>query len=255
MLDALKIRIKQSKQYIPDVTANPPRATFRGLPCIEESKCNGCGACAKVCPSRAMTLGPVRIDLGKCVFCGDCAQICSSSAIAFTNFHKLGATSREALTVGNCVTPEKYQEYAIECRQEIVKIFGRSLKLLSVSAGGCNACELELNACSNVNFDMGRFGIETVASPRHADGVVITGAITANMAHALEDTYRAIPSPKLVILMGSCAISGGVFADSPELDRSFLDKYHVDLFLPGCPVHPLTFINGILELLGHRKKS
>lgn len=255
MLEALKIRIKQGKQYIPDVTANPPRAPFRGLPYIEESKCNGCGACAEVCPTGALTLGPVRIDLGKCVFCGDCVRDCSRSAIAFTNFHKLGATSREALTVGSCVTPEKYLEYAIACRREIVKIFGRSLKLRSVSAGGCNGCELELNACSNVNFDMGRFGIETVASPRHADGVVITGAVTANMAYALEDTYRAIPSPKLVILMGSCAISGGVFADSSELDRSFLGKYPVDLYLPGCPVHPLTFINGVLGLLGRRQKS
>ena len=254
MLEALKIRLKQGRQYIPDVTANSPRKPFRGLPFIEESKCDGCGSCAKACSLEAISVGPVRIDMGKCVFCNDCARACPNGAINFTNFHKLGATSRAALTVGSCVTPEKYLEYAIECKAEIVKIFGRSLKLRSVSAGGCNACELELNACSNVNFDMGRFGIETVASPRHADGVVITGPVTVNMAYALEDTYRAIPDPKLVILMGSCAISGGVFAASPELDRSFMGKYPIDLYLPGCPVHPLTFINGVLGLIGRKFK-
>ena len=254
MLDALKIRIKQGKQYIPDVTANPPRAPFRGLPFIEESKCGGCNSCAEACSTGAISIGPTRIDMGKCVFCNDCARACPRQAITFTNFHKLGTTSRQALIVGSCVTPEKFLEYSIEVRKEIVSVFGRSLKLRSVSAGGCNGCELELNACSNVNFDMGRFGIETVASPRHADGVVITGPITRNMAYALEDTYRAIPSPKLVIAMGSCAISGGIFAESPELDRSFIGKYKVDLYLPGCPVHPLTFINGVLGLIGKKFK-
>ena len=109
---------------------------------------------------------------------------------------------------------------------------------------------MELNACSNVNFDMGRFGIEFVASPRHADGIVITGPITENMASALNDTYLATPSPKLIVLAGSCAISKGIFYDSKALNREFLDKHKPDLYVPGCPIHPLTFINGLLGLLG-----
>jgi Ni,Fe-hydrogenase III small subunit len=137
-------------------------------------------------------------------------------------------------------------------RSEIQKIFKRSLKLRQVSAGGDNSSELELNACSNVNFDMGRFGIEFVASPRHADGLVITGPITENMARPLELCYQAMPAPKIIILAGTDAISGGIFTDSPALDRRFLLNYKIDLFVPGNPVHPLTFINGILNLIGRK---
>ena len=122
--------------------------------------------------------------------------------------------------------------------------------MVQVSAGGDNSCEQELNACSNVNFDMGRFGIEFVASPRHADGLVITGPINQNMAAALQITYDAIPEPKIIILAGVDAISGGIFAGSPALNRSFLEKYKPDLYIPGNPVHPLSFINGVLSLLG-----
>jgi len=128
-------------------------------------------------------------------------------------------------------------------------MFGGSLKLRQVSAGGDNSCELELNAANNVQFDMSRFGIDFVASPRHADGIVITGPITRNMAEALEICYNAIPDPKILILAGTDAISGGIFADSPELNREFIEKHHIDLYIPGNPVHPLTFINGILSLL------
>jgi len=131
-------------------------------------------------------------------------------------------------------------------------LFGRSLKLRSVSAGGCNACEMELGACSNVNFDMGRFGIEVVASPKHADGIIITGPISANMADALHDAYLCTTPQRVVILMGTCALSGGVFSTSSELDRKFLDEIKPDLYMPGCPVHPLTFINGILDFLGKK---
>jgi Ni,Fe-hydrogenase III small subunit len=122
--------------------------------------------------------------------------------------------------------------------------------LRQVSAGGDNCAELELNATGNVQFDIGRFGIEFVASPRHADGLVITGPITKNMARALEICYHDTPSPKIVVLCGTDAISGGIFADSPAIDRSFLEKTHVDLYIPGNPPHPLTIINGFLDLLG-----
>ena len=150
-------------------------------------------------------------------------------------------------------TKELFEKTAIEVKKEIVSMFSRSLKVRQVSAGGCNGCEMELNACSNVNFDMGRFGIDFVASPRHADGIVITGPVTKNMAYALEDCYNATPNPKIVILCGACAISGGIFQKSDEINREFFEKYPVDLYIPGCPVHPLTFINGILGYIRGRK--
>ena len=135
---------------------------------------------------------------------------------------------------------------------KIRSYFGRSLKLRQISAGGCNGCELELNALSNVNFDIGRYGIEFVASPRHADGIVITGPLTKNMAAAIQICYDAVPEPKIVILVGTCAISGGIFKDSSELDRKFMSENKIDLYIPGCPPHPLTFINGFLDWLGRK---
>jgi len=137
-------------------------------------------------------------------------------------------------------------------RKEIRRMFGQSLKLRQVSAAGDNSCEWELNAAGNVNFDMGRFGIDFVASPRHANGIVITGPISANMAGPLQICYDAVPEPRIIILAGTDAISGGIFAGSHALDRSFLDKYKIDLYVPGNPVHPLTFINGILDYLGRK---
>ncbi len=155
--------------------------------------------------------------------------------------------SRLIVTAGD---NERIKVNVEQVRQEIRKIFKGSLKLRQVSAAGDNSSEMELNAGGNVNFDMGRFGIEFVASPRHADGLVLTGPISENMAEAVQLTWEAIPSPKLLILVGTDAISGGVFADSPALNRSFLDRYEADLYVPGNPPHPLTFIHGLIDLLG-----
>lgn len=250
MFDTIKARIKQGRQYIPDIKRAEINPEFRGFPQLNNETCTHCGDCTGVCPTGAITGGPLKIDMGKCTFCGDCRRACRSHSIAFTNFHKLAADRRENLVVGAGTGPRQYALAAVTARAEIKQMFGRSLKFRSVSAGGCNACELELNACSNVNFDMSRFGIEIAAAPRHADGIVITGAVSENMSYALEETLLAVPAPRLIIAMGTCAISGGVFQNSPALNRQFFDKYKVDLYLPGCPAHPLTFINGVLQLLG-----
>jgi Ni,Fe-hydrogenase III small subunit len=117
-------------------------------------------------------------------------------------------------------------------------------------AGSCNGCEAELVALGNVVFDLARFGVQFVASPRHADGLVVTGAVNANMRLALEKTYEAVPAPKLVIAVGACAISGGPFRGSPEVADGVGSLVPVDLWVPGCPPHPFTLLDGLLRLLG-----
>ena len=249
MLDTLKARIYQGKQFIKDIENAPMREQFRGFPVLHQGE--DTSVCEGICPTGALNLNPLSIDMGKCTMCGACERACS--AIELTNNYKLTSTSREKLVVTTETTYDDYLRTAIETKEEIIKMFGHSLKLRQVSAGGCNGCEMELNACNNVNFDMSRFGIDFVASPRHADGIVITGPITKNMAYALEDCYKSVPAPKLVILCGACAISGGIYQDSTEINREFLEKYPVDLYIPGCPVHPLTFINGVLSYIRGRK--
>ena len=250
MFDTLKSRVFQGKQYIKDIKNAPMREQFRGLPILSSKNCQNPQECVEACPTGALSLSPLKIDMGKCTFCGACKNACKGGGIDFSNFYKLATTSREGLIISENMDEKTFSKLAIEVRKEIKGLFKNSLKLRQVSAGGCNGCEMELNACSNVNFDMGRFGIDFVASPRHADGLVITGPITKNMAYALEDCYKSTPDPKVVILCGTCAISGGVFKDSDELNREFLEKYPIDLYIPGCPVHPLTFINAILGFIG-----
>lgn len=249
MFDTLKMKLIQKNQFIPDIKNAQMRSQFRGLPELNNSVCKNCCACVNVCPTGALSINPLKIDLAKCTFCGACERICENNAIHFSNYYKLGADKLEKLVVVESTNPEDYHRKAIEARKEIYSIYNRSIKFRQVSAGGCNSCEMELNACSNANFDMGRFGIDFVASPRHADGIVITGPITKNMAYALEDCYKSTPEPRIVILCGACAISGGIYQESSEINREFLDKYKVDLYIPGCPVHPLTFINAVLDFI------
>jgi Ni,Fe-hydrogenase III small subunit len=246
MINNLKILYHQGKQYIPDVTKATVPGIFRGRPIITKAEVNETEL-AGLCPTNAIATNPVTIDLGKCTFCGECA-FAYPNKILFTTDFKISTNERERLIIGECV--DKPMEFnPLTIRKEIHALFGRSLKLRQVSAGGDNSCELELNACSNVNFDMGRFGIEFVASPRHADGIVITGPLSENMADALQVCYDATPDPKIIILVGTDAISGGIFEGSPALNRDFLSKYHIDLYVPGNPAHPLTFINGVLDLI------
>ncbi len=251
MLDILITRFRQGFRTMPFPRQEPVLPDrFRGLPRIDAGRCaEGCRGCEAVCPVGALApaaKGP-HIDLGKCLFCGECSRACPQGAVVFTNDYRLAATDRAALvTAGEAPRVEAL-------RYEMLRLFGRSLQLRQVSAGGCNACEADVNVLGTLAFDLGRFGIQFVASPRHADGLLVTGPVTGNMRLALKKSYDAIPAPKIVIASGACAISGGPYAGHPEACDGVASILPVDLFIPGCPPHPITALDGLLRLLGRRR--
>ncbi len=245
MLKEAKIILHNGKQYIPDLRNVILKSPFRGRPEISTVKVDE-QALVNICPLGAISKNPISLDMGKCAFCGECA-FAFPEKIKFTQDYKIASNLRENLIVKEGkTTPINFDKDAI--RKEVKSAFGKSLKLRQVSAGGDNSCETELGAAGNANFDMGRYGIEFTASPRHADGIVVTGPITANMAGPLRIAYDAIPEPKIFVLCGVDAISGGLFADSKTINRTILKDIKVDLYIPGNPSHPLTIVNGILDL-------
>lgn len=221
MFDFLRTRLAQGTRTspFPKGGADFPER-FRGLPVLEP--------------------GATR-DVGACLF--------SPEEGAYTRDYRMASTTRQGLvaTTGEI-------ELAGALNAQMRRLFGRSLRLRSVVAGSCNGCEAELVALGNVVFDLGRFGVQFVASPRHADGIVITGVVNRNMRLALEKTYEATPEPRLVIAVGACAIAGGPFAESPEIE-GIPSGIPVDLYIPGCPPHPLTVLDGLLRLLGRLPRA
>jgi Ni,Fe-hydrogenase III small subunit/ferredoxin len=248
MLDILRTRLKQGHRttaFPEDVPALPER--FRGRPKVDGSKCpDGCQACVEACPTSAIsTEDRLTLDLGKCVFCTACTEACPEGAIAYTQDFRLATNDRQHLMLRG-----DELRLAERMRDDLLRVLGRALRLREVCAGSCNACDLDTNVLNTVGWDLSRFGIQFVASPRHADGLVITGAVSHNMNYALRETYEAVPSPKIVIALGACAISGGPFRDSPEVNNGINGIVPVDLYIPGCPPHPLTILDGLLRLIG-----
>ncbi len=246
MFRTLSVFFHNGRQYIPSIRGAELSAPFRGRPVITTVKIDE-KKVAAMCPVKAIGTAPLTIDLGRCLFCGECSRAFPEKII-FTSDHKISANRREDLVIrAGSDLPVHVDRGAV--RREIRKICGRSMKLRQVSAAGDNSAEWELNASGNVQFDMGRFGIEFVASPRHADGIVITGPVSRNMAAALQICHDSTPSPQIIILAGTDAISGGIWTGSKAIDRSFIDTNKIDLYIPGNPPHPLTIINGLLDLM------
>lgn len=243
MIKELFARIKQGYKTIPYPFKNiklPER--FLGLPKIEKQNISEeeLKSLNELCPVEAFCQKEsFSLDMGKCVFCGRC----SGKLIDFTCDFELSSNTREGLIITSNF--KKKKPHLDKFRS---KILGKSLKLRQVSAGGCNACELDTNVLNTLAFDLQRFHIQFVASPRHADGVLITGPVTRNMLTALIKTYNAVPEPKIVIAVGACAISGGIYKGHKEI-AGIPEDIKVDLFIPGCPPHPMTILKGLMSLV------
>lgn len=253
VLDTLKHRLRRGCETMAYPKAAPPALPDRhggGLR-VDNARCQEqCDACVDVCPTQAIVKRPgegIALDLGRCLFCSACVETCPTGAIKHTQDHRLAVSRREDLWLGGAGREEVRLAKPLESTK--LALFRRSLKLRQVSAGGNGAEEADINVLGTIGWDLGRFGIQIVASPRHADGLVITGPISRHMERALVKTWEATPNPRVVIVVGAEAISGGPFAENPETRGGIGDLLPVDLYIPGWPPHPLTILDGLLRLL------
>ncbi|MFH1148797.1 MAG: NADH-quinone oxidoreductase subunit NuoB [Pseudomonadota bacterium] len=249
MIRELVARWKLGYRTIPFPAKEPTLPDrYRGCPVVNGPGCpEACRTCVEICPTEAVkiTAGGLCLDLGRCLFCGECEAACPHGVIGFSREYRMSARRRQDLIV-----PGRAGDTDCALDDRVKRLLGRALRLRQVSAGGCNACEADTNVLTTVVFDLGRFGIQFVASPRHADGILVTGPVTENMKLALMKTYEAVPEPKIVIATGACAISGGPYAGHGEVNNGVEGLLPVDLYIPGCPPHPIVILDGLLRMLG-----
>ena len=253
--------IKKLIQY-PRLTAKYPaepldKTGFVGKPEIDRESCSLCGECAKRCPSQAIVIDEegVGINIDECIFCGLCSEVCPKGAAAMSHEIELAVKDRAELRKSPIIIEERdipNEDYEVLCsrvKEKVMKRYGRSLQIREVDAGSCNGCDYEINAINNPLNDAERLGFHFVASPRHADMLLVTGTATRNMELALVKTYNATPDPKLVVAVGACACSGGIFRDNYATRNGIDCIVPVDVYIPGCPPRPPAIIYGILKAL------
>jgi Ni,Fe-hydrogenase III small subunit/formate hydrogenlyase subunit 6/NADH:ubiquinone oxidoreductase subunit I len=248
-----------------------------GFPVIDFSRCSACEECARVCPTGAIQAGnrdnahgTLSISYGACIQCRQCVTACGEQAVGVSHDVDVAAYSREQLTrsarfrldpsTGRATFVEmdaqpgpSLADSAARLRDRIRGRLGRSLHVRQVDAGSCNGCELEIAATTNPLFDLERFGIHLVASPRHADVLLVTGPVTRNMEIALRNTYDATPEPRIVVAVGACGCTGGIFGEGTYAAVGGVDRVvPVDVYIPGCPPRPQAILNGLLVAMGIR---
>jgi Ni,Fe-hydrogenase III small subunit len=229
----------------PERAANLPPGS-RGAPEFDFANWREPHLAAGVCPTGAIDAsGPVTVDYGRCICCGECA----GEGVTISSRFELAATRREDLIVS---ADRPLEAVGGALREQIHRVLGRSLQIRQVDAGSCNGCELEIVALNNPVYDIERFGISFVASPRHADMLLVTGPVTRNMELALRKTYDATPDPKLVVAVGACGISGGIFGTNYATCGGVDRVVPVDVYIPGCPPRPEALLHGILLAVGRR---
>jgi Ni,Fe-hydrogenase III small subunit/formate hydrogenlyase subunit 6/NADH:ubiquinone oxidoreductase subunit I len=254
---------------------------FRGRPSFDFEKWQDARPAADECPTGAISWcdtddsRKVTVDYGLCVFCGLCAEASPDQAVKITKEFELATADRgglvftadymlnpdgthrklSAVSHGRANAEADVEGVGAKARETIQKLLGRSLSIREVDAGSCNGCELEIVALNNPIYDIERFGIHFVASPRHADMLLVTGPVTRNMELALLKTYRAMPEPKLVVAVGACGISGGIFGEN-YASLGGVDKVvPVDVYIPGCPPRPQALLQGILLAVGRLREK
>jgi len=248
---------------------------FRGRPSFDFDKWKDARAAAEVCPTGAISLRDkghsrsVTVDYGLCVFCGLCAETSSDQAVRITQEFELATSDRRNLVLTaeyalnadgthrvlrkvnrRSLDTQTDEDIGKKMRDAIHKVLRRSLAIREVDAGSCNGCELEIVALNNPIFDLERFGIQFVASPRHADMLLVTGPVTRNMELALLKTYRAMAEPKVVVAVGAGAIRGGIFGENYASLGGVNKVLPVDVYIPGCPPRPQALLHGILLAVG-----
>ncbi len=264
--------------------AAPPHMSShaRGRPEIDWANWKDARPAAAICPTGAIWHEDLngqrlaRLDLAKCIFCGLCADV--DKTIRRTNVCECAARSRDDLvtsasyslksdgTHDRMVSPpaspktghprptpaqrESLDTIGLQIKERVDKILGRSLHIREVDAGSCNGCEIEIVGLNSPVYDIERFGIHFVASPRHADMLLVTGPVTRNMEQALKKTYDAMPAPRLVVAVGACGCSGGIFGVNYATRGSVDAVIPVDVFIPGCPPNPHALLHGILLAMG-----
>ncbi len=231
-------RLKYGTETIKDPLYNNEFSYGRVI--AKEDACSNCGKCISACAVKAIKINAyedgknlINIDNKKCIYCRNCVEICPEAVLKITSDYKMAELELEG---------EKL-------REKIYKTFKRSLVLRVVDTGSCNACLSEISATQNTFYDVSRFGINVAASPRHADGILVTGVVTKNMKEALEKTYYAMAEPRIVIAIGSCAYNGGVFKEGDGVYDVLNNILPVDLVIPGCPPSPQAIIFGLLKLM------
>jgi Ni,Fe-hydrogenase III small subunit/formate hydrogenlyase subunit 6/NADH:ubiquinone oxidoreductase subunit I len=249
-----------------------------GFPVIDFGRCTACEACAASCPTGAIRIEETAKDrkslslsYAACIQCRECVTGCPEGAVTVSTGVEVAAHTREQLArkatfdidaaTGRATFREEevvagasLAESAARLRDRIRGRLGRSLHVRQVDAGSCNGCELEIAATTNPLYDLERFGIHFVASPRHADLLLVTGPVTRNMEIALLRTYDATPEPRMVVAVGACGCSGGIFGEGTYAAIGGVDRVlPVDVYIPGCPPRPQAILNGLLVAMGLRE--